>query len=123
MAIIHASFISATGILVLAVYLVYPFRKLRGIPGPSWARVTNLPRVGWVRTGRSHEIHQNQHRKYGDVVRFGPNMVSAADPAYIAIIYPMRPGFPKVRVGFYFNNVASNYPTPSVGPRSMKPSH
>ena len=71
--------------------------KLRHIPGPFWARVTNLQRVSWVRSRRAHEIHMNLHDEYGDCVRFGPNMVSISDPTAIATIYPMRPGFPKVR--------------------------
>ncbi|OKL64465.1 hypothetical protein UA08_00991 [Talaromyces atroroseus] len=93
MATIQISLIAAIGLLT--VYLVYTFRKLGSIPGPFWGRISNLPRVNWVKTGRSHEIHQDLHRKYGDVVRFGPNMVSVADPACIPVIYPMRPGFPK----------------------------
>ena len=73
------------------------YRKLRHIPGPFWARLTNLQRVSWVRSRRAHEIHMNLHVKYGDCVRFGPNMVSVSDPAAIATVYPMRSGFPKVR--------------------------
>ena len=38
------------------------------------------------------------HEQYGDVVRFGPNMVSISDPSVISTVYPMRAGFPKVRV-------------------------
>lgn len=71
--------------------------RLRHIPGPFWANFTNLQRVLWVKTGRSHEIHRAVHDRYGEVVRFAPNMVSLANPAWIPQLYPIRPGFPKVR--------------------------
>jgi len=75
--------------------------RLRHIPGPFWANFTNLPRIWWVKSGRSQEIHLELHKKYGDIVRFGPNMVSISDPAAIPTIYPMRPGFPKVKILSY----------------------
>ncbi|OCL02955.1 putative cytochrome P450 oxidoreductase [Glonium stellatum] len=84
---------------LLALYLFYhifqTYRGLRDIPGPFWAKFTNLQRIYWVRTMRAHEIHQKAHEKYGDCVRFGPHMVSISDPAVIPILYPMRTGFPK----------------------------
>ncbi|KAI0180673.1 putative benzoate 4-monooxygenase cytochrome P450 [Hypoxylon sp. FL1284] len=69
--------------------------RLRRIPGPLCAKFTNLQRVLWVKTGRAHLIHEEIHRKYGEVVRIGPNMVSISNPEAIPTIYPMRPGFPK----------------------------
>ncbi|KAL8741881.1 MAG: hypothetical protein Q9190_005560 [Brigantiaea leucoxantha] len=82
-------------------YFIYQisssYWQLKDIPGPFWARFTNLQRVWWVRSKRAHEIHMSLHQEYGDCVRFGPNMVSVADPVAIPTIYPIRPGFPKVR--------------------------
>ena len=93
--------------LLLLTYLLYhilqTYWRLRFVPGPFWARFTNLQRVLWVKSRRAHEIHMNLHEKYGDCVRFGPNMVSISDPAAIATVYPMRPGFPKVRVFYDLN--------------------
>ncbi|SPQ24146.1 bf063f20-0ead-4d8d-8658-a664e452a012 [Thermothielavioides terrestris] len=88
------------GILVLLAtlcswHLLRKFWKLRDIPGPFWAKLTDLYRAGIVKTGRSHEIFQAYHQKHGALLRLGPNMVSVADPAEIPVIYPMRPGFPK----------------------------
>ena len=77
-------------------HLASVYWRLRHIPGPFWAKFTNLQRIFWVKSERAHEIHQVAHARYGDVVTFGPNMVSLADPAWIKTIYPMRPGFPKV---------------------------
>ena len=95
---------------VLALYLCYhlfqTYWQLRDFPGPFWAKFTNWQRVYWVKTRRAQEIHQEAHEKYGDVVRFGPNMVSLSDPAMIPELYPMRAGFPKVGVlGDLFNAV------------------
>src|SRR3954467_7649101 len=86
--------ISAGGVLLiyLCVYLFRTYWKLRDIPGPLWAKFTDLQRMFWVKTMRAQEIHQEAHQKYGDCVRFGPNMVSIDDPAAIPILYPMRPG-------------------------------
>jgi hypothetical protein len=86
--------------VVVTCLLAASFRvswRLKHIRGPFYARFTNLQRVWWVKTGCAHEIHQRVHRQYGDVARFGPNMVSVADPAAIPTVYPTRPGFPKVR--------------------------
>ena len=94
---------AGTTIAILSLLLAYlcyhilrTYTRLRHVPGPFWARITNLQRISWVRTRRAHEIHTELHEHYGDCVRFGPNMVSIADPAAISTIYPMRPGFPKV---------------------------
>ncbi|KAL4976234.1 cytochrome P450 [Aspergillus desertorum] len=78
-----------------AIHVLRVYWRLRHIPGPFWGRITNLPRVWWVNTSRAHEIHQRLHEEYGDVVRFGPNMVSLRDPAWIPTVYPSRMGVKK----------------------------
>lgn len=93
----------ATGVLAVflfAAYLVHTYRKLKDFPGPFWAKFTDAQRSWWVKSMRAHEIHQEQHEKYGDAVRFGPNMISLSDPAAIPALYPMRAGFPKVHNHF-----------------------
>ena len=77
-------------------HILRTYWRLKNVPGPLLARFTNLPRVSWVMSRRAHDIHMSLHEQYGDYVRFGPNMVSISDPAAIPIVYPMRPGFPKV---------------------------
>ncbi|CAJ2505230.1 Uu.00g126240.m01.CDS01 [Anthostomella pinea] len=69
--------------------------SLSHIPGPFLARLTNLPRLLWVLSNRAHDIHVNLHRRYGNIVRFGPNMVSVSDPAEIANIYRYSKPWPK----------------------------
>lgn len=89
--------ITIAGLLATAfLWLGRRYFRLRSIPGPLAARFTNLPRVRWVGSRKSHEIHRSLHEQYGSVVRFGPNMVSVADPAAISAIYPARSGFLKV---------------------------
>lgn len=82
----------------LAIGLAQVFRswqRLRHIPGPFWASISDLPRLFWVKTKEAHLIHQQLHEKYGEVVRIGPNTVIFRDPAAIPTVYPMRAGFPK----------------------------
>lgn len=91
-----------TGLILLGhllFHLYHGYRRLKHVPGPIWAKFTNLQRVLWVKTGRAHEIHQQLHERYGTSVRFGPNMVSISDNDAIPIIYPAKMGFPKVRGG------------------------
>ncbi|KAF2204386.1 putative cytochrome P450 oxidoreductase [Delitschia confertaspora ATCC 74209] len=87
----------STGIVLLAIliHLYHTYWRLSHIPGPFWAKITNFQRVYWVKTKRAHRIHYDLHDKYGEFVRFGPNMVSISDPAAIPIVYPMRAGIPK----------------------------
>ncbi|KAI0016492.1 putative benzoate 4-monooxygenase cytochrome P450 [Xylariomycetidae sp. FL0641] len=88
------------GVVVgLSFRLYRTWRRLRAIPGPNVAKFTDLQRMSWVNSRHAHLIHLELHRKYGDVVRMGPNMVSVGDPTAIPVIYPMRSGIPKG--GFY----------------------
>ena len=89
---------AVVGLLLLysLSHVIRIYRKLKDVPGPYWARFTDLQRVSWVKSRQAHEIHMAMHDRYGDCVRFGPNMVSISDPAAISTVYPMRPGFPKV---------------------------
>ena len=66
---------------------------LRKVPGPVWAKCSNLWR--FIDTWRgSHEV--KLHDKYGSAVRVGPNVVSIADPDAIDKIYGSKTDFSKV---------------------------
>ncbi|KAK2592582.1 hypothetical protein QQS21_009727 [Conoideocrella luteorostrata] len=82
-------------IIVFVLQRWYVWWRLRHIPGPVSASITDLTRMGWVHTKRAHLKHQQLHEHYGDVVRMGPNMVSIGDPSAVPQLYPMRRGFPK----------------------------
>jgi hypothetical protein len=82
--------------LALLAWIVRSYLSLRHIPGPFFASLTNLPRLLWVLKNKAHDVHIDLHRKYGDLVRIGPNVVSIADPAEIPRIYDYSGRFPKV---------------------------
>nr|API82663.1 putative P450 monooxygenase and putative metallo-beta-lactamase superfamily II [Penicillium roqueforti] len=87
-------------VLYLTRYVCCLYLHLQDVPGPLFAKFTNLQRVWWVKSGRAHEYHRRMHAVYGPAVRFGPNMVSISDPRTIPAIYPSRPGFPKMPAVF-----------------------
>ncbi len=70
---------------------------LRKIPGPPLARISNLYLILQARKMNMHTLFSQLHRDYGKVVRFGPNKVDIADPAYIPVIYGINSKFIKVR--------------------------
>ncbi|KAI9370220.1 cytochrome P450 [Aspergillus egyptiacus] len=91
----YLHFILAAVVSITVLHLARVYWRLRHIPGPLLCKFTNQRRVAWVKTKRAHEIHHDLHEQYGEVVQLGPNMVSVSNPAYIPILYPIRPGFPK----------------------------
>ena len=82
--------------LYTGLYVARTYWRLRRFPGPLVARFTDLGRLWWVKTSRSHHHHMGLHRRYGHYVRLGPNMISISDPDAISLVYPIRPGVPKV---------------------------
>ncbi|KAJ5649898.1 benzoate 4-monooxygenase cytochrome P450 [Penicillium longicatenatum] len=83
------------GVVFLAALLLRGYLRLRHIPGPLLSAFTNVPRAYWVWTNKSHEIHSGLHKKYGRLVRFGPNMISVTDPREIQNIYNFAGSFGK----------------------------
>ncbi|KAI0101193.1 cytochrome P450 [Daldinia grandis] len=76
------------------------FRKdLRDIPGPRAAAYTGLWRLLDVRTGQAHKHAIKLHRKYGPLVRIGPNHVSVSDPREINHIYGLKSKY--IKTEFY----------------------
>lgn len=69
---------------------------LNKVPGPWIAGFTNLYRLQRVLTGKAHLYDIRLHRKYGSVVRLGPNFVSIGDPQAISTIYGITASLPKV---------------------------
>lgn len=70
---------------------------LRSIPGPTIAAYTGLWRLVDVWKGDAHHTAIKLHRKYGPLVRVGPNHVSVGDPKEISNIYGLNKGYTKVR--------------------------
>ncbi|KAL2698198.1 hypothetical protein AAEP93_010908 [Penicillium crustosum] len=96
-------------VLLLAVitHLVYNYAKggLWRIPGPWLRGVSSLPRILSVYNNKSHDEDIQLHRKYGNIVRLAPNLLSIADPAEINQIYGIGTKFYKSR----FYNLSTTY--------------
>ena len=82
-------------ILIFSAYLVATYVRLSHVPGPFLAAFTNFVRLRWVLTRKAQYIHIDLHRKYGPLVRIGPNTVSVGDPAEIQQIYGLTGSYAK----------------------------
>jgi hypothetical protein len=70
---------------------------LNKYPGPLLASLTDWWRFVDVYGRRPEVTHRALHKKYGDVVRLGPNTLSFSDPQALKSIYGLNKGFIKVR--------------------------
>ncbi|CAL3970624.1 unnamed protein product [Diplocarpon coronariae] len=93
------------GALLVALYqflqtLRIAYRSdLAPLPGPRWAKFTGLYRVFRLWRGDAPDFYMEIHRKYGNIVRTGPNTVSIADPAAIPVLYGIGSSF--IKAEFY----------------------
>lgn len=80
---------------LLGLRLLRSYFSLSHIPGPFWARLTNL----WLFKSQNTRGHTARilalHKKHGKLVRLGPNHVSISDPAAIPIVYSVNPTWKK----------------------------
>ncbi|KAF5004052.1 hypothetical protein FDECE_9427 [Fusarium decemcellulare] len=77
-------------------FIVQSLRSpLRTVPGPFLTRFTD----GWyfwkVREGSFQDVNVDLHKRYGTIVRYGPNRYSINDPEAAKIIYGLGTHFPK----------------------------
>jgi hypothetical protein len=88
----HPIILIAIPILLLGLHLLsnHYTKTLHRIPGPFLASTTNLWRLLHVRAGHFHLTQIDLHKRYGPVVRLGPNVLSIADPQAIKTIYAIR---------------------------------
>ncbi|KLO81028.1 Uncharacterized protein LW93_9276 [Fusarium fujikuroi] len=70
----------------LTLYTIF-FSPLKNIPGPLSSRFTDLWYVDRVRKGHFERDNIDLHRKYGPIVRYGPNRYSFDHPEAAQIIY------------------------------------
>jgi hypothetical protein len=81
---------------IIKYVVVYHNSPLKKIPGPILAKFSNIWRF-YNHYGQRHiETQKELHKKYGDVVRLGPNTVSIADASLLKTIYSTRGTFLKV---------------------------
>ncbi|KAI1281580.1 cytochrome P450 [Xylaria sp. FL0933] len=60
---------------------------LRSVPGPFLARWSDIWYLWQVKKGNWEKRNIDLHRKYGGIVRYGPNRYSIADPEAMSTIY------------------------------------
>ncbi|KAJ7116435.1 cytochrome P450 [Mycena epipterygia] len=84
----------STIIASVVLYRISPFHPLASYPGPLLCKITKLWLAGIAMNGKQHLYYQQLHRRYGDVVRVGPNELSFSDSS---AIFPMLgpKGMPK----------------------------
>ncbi|KAH6649451.1 cytochrome P450 [Chaetomium tenue] len=94
-------------LLLVAVYAIYRFflDGLSRIPGPAIAKVTNLWKINAAAQAEMPWRNIALHRKYGPLVRIGPNMVSVNDPE----AYPIINGFRRVFTKTQFYSTAEGW--------------
>ena len=88
--------LAGAAFVVATVHIASAYLRLRHIPGPFSAALTNFVRRSWVLAGDLHQKHTDLHRHYGTVVRVGPNAVLISEPKAIDSIYGFRARFLKV---------------------------
>lgn len=66
------------------------------IPGPFWAKFSNLWRFIDVANGHAEATLHKLHLKHGDYVRLGPNVVSVRNLDALKTIYGIKQGYQKV---------------------------
>ena len=85
--------------LFILGYFTSTYATLRNIPGPFFAQFTDLWRFLKVWKRDSQDVFLRLHKKYGDLVRIGPNCVSISQPDLIPSIYGIGKGY--VKSDFY----------------------
>jgi hypothetical protein len=95
-------FQSVLGIIfIIATYAVGAvihyrfFHSLSQFPGPLVASFTNLWKIYQIYQGKFEYTLLDLHRKYGNVVRIGPNHVDVSDGTALKDIYGTSNSFPK----------------------------
>jgi hypothetical protein len=72
------------------------YNGLHKYPGPWLAAYTNWWRFFENYGRKTEKTTLELHKRYGDVVRLGPDVLSFADPKAIKIIYGLNKGLTKV---------------------------
>ncbi|KAI9875760.1 MAG: hypothetical protein M1830_008016, partial [Pleopsidium flavum] len=88
--LLYDALLGLTALLVSSLLWTYYNSPLKDIPGPFFAKFTNLWRFFDVWGGRAELTQRMLHQKHGSAVRLGPNTVSLSDPRLIKTIYPIR---------------------------------
>lgn len=92
----------ALGAVFFALHTVHARYRggLSAVPGPFSASMSNFWKVKAVWLGDMPRRNIEVHRKYGPVVRIGPNHVSFSSPEALHTIHGSRQAYPKVNICF-----------------------
>ncbi|CAK1363649.1 Pisatin demethylase [Cercospora beticola] len=90
----HLLLVTLTVVLLIAVRNKFQ-SGLTSIPGPPVAAYTKLWRLHNVWKGSAHLDAIKLHKKYGNLVRIAPNVVSVADPKWIPVFYGAKEDYTK----------------------------
>ncbi|KAK5991528.1 Cytochrome P450 monooxygenase [Cladobotryum mycophilum] len=99
MAFVDSALIPVTLLQCVIAWLVYRAlsNPLRKIPGPFWARHTNLWKAYHMYSRSLPEALLKAHEKYGPVIRIGPNDVDFQSREAIEPIYKAGRTMPKTK--------------------------
>lgn len=96
------------------IRLLSNYLRLSNIPGPFAAKFTDL----WRYRSQNTQGHADRlvalHRKYGKLVRIGPNHISISDPAAVSIVYSTNPTWPKGPSYYGAVPVSKNRAVPTI---------
>ncbi len=99
MAVIDFLFTPYTIPIAFVLYYLVPYltsnTSIRNIPGPFFAKFSNLWLLLQARQGKRYKSVDDAHKKYGKLVRIQPNHVSVSDESAIQEIYGHGNGFLK----------------------------
>ena len=90
-----AVFCTTTFVLYTLATRLYIYLRLRHIPGPFAASLTNLWLLTKMRRGSWREAMIQLDRKYGPVVKYGPQRVLFSQVDAVPIIYGTTNVMPK----------------------------
>ncbi|KAI0836308.1 cytochrome P450 [Hypoxylon sp. FL0890] len=75
--------LTAFSIFIIGWYVIsaiYSWYRLRHIPGPFIASFSYLPLAWYALTGRQLQFYDATSKKYGSLIRIGPNEIMTDDP-------------------------------------------
>ncbi|RFU80102.1 cytochrome p450 [Trichoderma arundinaceum] len=102
------------GCSFLIRHLLNSYLRLSKIPGPFAAKLTDIWRYR-LQNSKGHTRRLiSLHKKYGKVVRIGPNHISISDPAAIPIVYSTNPTWPKGPSYYSAAPVSKNRAVPTI---------
>ena len=86
----------ALAVVILWFLTPVLFSGLGHIPGPFISKFSNLWKINAAFRGEMPQRNIALHRKYGPLVRMGPNLISVDDPTALSTIYTFKPIWRKV---------------------------